>query len=215
VQRGGGRGSVRGFDSRGFVRGLGCVVGGGRWVADKGESEGKEARGEPRCMHHVGFGGLGVDLGADRGGVGSLVGSLVGAWGGRGGGRRGRRQGRKGGPLHFHRPTPKNGSYAVRRKFCAFLLGDVHRSRTRNTRGACDENDKDEIWSQREKCRLECSSTNLDTKTHRPFFSRRLYTAIKNPDENKVYVAHDMRYKRIMLLVMARCHDVSTGRHWS
>jgi hypothetical protein len=34
-----------------------------------------------------------------------------------------------------HRPTSKNGSYAVRRKFRAFLLGNVHRSRTRNTRG--------------------------------------------------------------------------------
>jgi hypothetical protein len=26
-------------------------------------------------------------------------------------------------------------------------------------------------------------------------------------------VVHNMRYKRIMLLVMARCHDVSSGRH--
>ena len=100
-------------------------------------------------MHHVGFGGLGVDLGVDLGAEGG-VGYLVGSWWGLCwclGGRRGRRQGRKGGPLHFHWPTSRNGSYAVRRKFRAFLLGFVHRSRTSNTRGACDENEKDEIWS--------------------------------------------------------------------
>jgi hypothetical protein len=54
----------------------------------------------------------------------------------------GRRQRKKGGPLNFHRPTSKSGSYAVRRKFRALLLGGVHRSRTRNTRGACDENER-------------------------------------------------------------------------
>ena len=31
--------------------------------------------------------------------------------------------------------------------FAAFLLSDMHGSRTRNTRGACDENEKDEIWN--------------------------------------------------------------------
>ena len=98
-------------------------------------------------MHHLGFGGLGVDLGVDLGAEGG-VGYLVGSWWGLCwclGGRRGRRQGRKGGPLHFHRPTSRNGSCAVSRNFCALLLGGVHRSRTRNTRSAWDENEKDEF----------------------------------------------------------------------
>ena len=120
-------------------------------------------------MHHVGFGGLGVDLGVDLGAEGGggvfggvLVGSLLVSWG-----AKGRRQGRKGGPLHFHRPTSRNRSYAVRRKFCALLLSDVHRNRTRNTRSAWDENEKDDFGVSGEKFDLNVRVQILTQKLTR------------------------------------------------
>ena len=149
-------------------------LGGGSVGSSRGSERRVFASVEPRCMHHVGFGGLGVDLGVDLGAEGG-VGYLVGSWWGLCwclGGRRGRRQGRKGGPLHFHRPTSRNGSCAVRRKFCALLLGGVHRSRTRNTRSAWDENEKDDFGVSGEKFELNVRVKILTQKLTRPFFSR-------------------------------------------
>jgi hypothetical protein len=108
----------------------------------------------------------------------------------------GRRQGKKGGPLNFHRPTSKNGSYAVRRKFRAFLLGDVHRSRTRNTRGACDENERTKFGVSGENADWNVRVQILTPKLT-GFFARRRqavlhgnavssYTAIKNPEEKEI-----------------------------
>jgi hypothetical protein len=109
----------------------------------------------------------GVLVGAEGG-----VGSLVGSWWGLCwclGGRRGRRQGRKGGPLHFHWPTSRNGSYAVRRNFCALLLGGVHRSRTRNTRSAWDENKKDDFGVSGGKFELNLRVQILTPKLTRQY----------------------------------------------
>jgi hypothetical protein len=67
------------------------------------------------------------------------------------------------------------------------------------------------------KCRLECSSTNLDTKTHRRAFARRRHAVLhgnavstqplKNPTRRRSVwcIKYDI-YKRIVLLVVARCH---------
>jgi hypothetical protein len=80
---------------------------GGRWVADKGDREGKEA--SPGACTTWASAGLGVDLGVDldaEGGLGPLVGLWWGLWWGLGG-RRGRRQGRKGGPLHPDKGDPR------------------------------------------------------------------------------------------------------------
>jgi hypothetical protein len=149
---------------------------------------------------------------------GTYVGRVVSSWlvlvwgGGVGGGlasRWGLGWGAKGSPTRkkgggactgtfYDKEDLQNGSHAVRRNICAFLmLSDVHRNRTRNTRSAWDENEKDELGVSGEKVctgrgRLECSSTNLDAKTHQTVFVRRrqavlhgecrLDTAIKNPD---------------------------------
>jgi hypothetical protein len=72
-----------------FDGGLGVVVGGGRWVADKAEREGKEA--SPGACSTWASAGLGVDLGVDLGAEGGcgLWWSLWWGLGGRGGGQGG------------------------------------------------------------------------------------------------------------------------------
>jgi hypothetical protein len=74
------------------------------------------------------------------------------------------------------------------------------------TRDTGDENDKDEIWNQRGKCRLGCSSIFFDTTKLTGHSSHAvgiphcigmpsLHQPLKIPsDEKKVCVVHDMRY---------------------
>ena len=44
-------------------------------------------------------------------------------------------------------------------------------------------------------------------------YSHAIRHSHKKSNEKKACVVHDMRYKRIVLLVMARCHSPSLGRH--
>jgi hypothetical protein len=119
---------------------------GGRWVADRGDREGKEA--SPGACTTWASAGLGVDLGVDLGAEGGwglwwgLGGVFGGVLGGEGAADKEEREGRCTLTKKIREWIIRPRAHAVCRNFCALLLGDVLRSRTRNTRG---------IWHLRRK----------------------------------------------------------------